>query len=62
MKMSMTITVQNLLLKQKTRFLRIKLVPEIKILLISNYFVIHMILDQQNTIYKYNLLITKVDL
>lgn len=58
----MTITVQNLLLKQKTRFLRIKLVPEIKILLISNYFVIHMILDQQNTIYKYNLLITKVDL
>lgn len=58
----MTITVQNLLLKQKTRFLRIKLVPEIKILLISDYFVIHMILDQQNTIYKYNLLITKVDL
>lgn len=62
MKMSMTITVQNVLLKQKTRFLRIKLVPEIKILLISDYFVIHMILDQQNTIYKYNLLITKVDL
>lgn len=62
MKMSMTITVQNLLLKQKTRFLRIKLVPEIKILLISDYFVIHMILDQQNTIYKYNVLITKVDL
>lgn len=58
----MTITIQNLLLKQKTRFLRIKLVPEIKILLISNYFVIYMILDQQNTIYKCNLLITKVDL
>lgn len=58
----MMITIQNLLLKQKTRFLRIKLVPEIKILLISDYFVIHLILDQQNTVYKCNLLITKVDL
>ena len=58
----MMITIQNLLLKQKTRFLRIKLVPEIKILLISDYFVIHLILDQQNTVYKCNLLITNVDL
>ena len=58
----MMITIQNLLLKQKTRFLRIKLVPEIKILLISDYFVIHLILDQQNTVYKCNLLITNIDL